>query len=224
MLVAQDITVQPVITQEAKTAIVIPGPETVQVLMTEPKGQSTGALVTIPNPSKFTLVRARKDLFTVVQPTQLDSNQWFFSLPPGKYLVTVTQFDPEKGIDEQNIPVTIGQPDPTPDPGPDPDPDPVPGEGDMAKVASLAPPDVVTTERLIALYKTETSSEVVFEKRKEIMRTRPNQSFNWNPFIVTLNQELAKGDYVQNIRTLATLLESRVTTTCVNGVCYKTMK
>jgi len=56
------------------------------------------------------------------------------------------------------------------------------------------------------------------------MRTRPNQSFNWNPFIVTLNQELAKGDYVQNIRTLARLLESRVTTTCVNGVCYKTMK
>lgn len=228
LLCVQDITAVPVITQEAKTAIVIPGPENVQVLLTEPKGQATGALVTIAQPAKFTLVRARRDLFTVVQPSKLNDTQWFFSLPPGKYLVTVTQFDPEKGIDEQSLPVTVPELGSNPDPDPEPDPtdpvDPVPGQGNMARVASLAPNDVVTTEALIKLYKTGTDQALVIQARKDIMRQRPDQTTFWNQFIVALNQEVVKGDYVTNIRNLAKLLESRVTTTCVNGVCYKTMK
>ena len=214
LLCFQDITAIPVVVQEAKSAIVINSPNSVQVLLQEPKGTSTGAVVTVPEPAKFILVRARKDLFTVIQPTQMNDTQWFLSLPPGKYLVTVTQFDPEKGIDEQNLPITIGS-------SPDPDPVPVPG---MGRVALLAPVDIETTTALIDLYKTGTDSAAVSQKRKDILRTRSNQNANWNPFVLALNEEVVKGDYVQNIRSLATLLEARVTTTCVNGVCYKTMK
>ncbi len=218
-----DITAQPVVVQEAKSAVVIPGDGQVQLLIEGPRSPSTGFVVTVSEPAKFIRLKAQKDLFTVVQPTRISDTQWFFSAPPGTYAVTVTQFDPELGINEDYLKIQVDPlgPGPPPiDPGPGPPPSPVPS---IDRVAALAPTDVVTAEMLINLYKTETDPTRVFERRKEIMRQRASYEANWNPFIVALNEELSRGDYVTNLRALAAALEKRITQTCVGGVCYKQM-
>jgi len=221
-----DISARPVIAQEAKSAIVIPVESGVQLLIEEPGQLTTGFIVTVPQPTRFIRLKAPKDLFTVISPTKLNDNEWFFLAPPGIYAVTVTQFDPESGIDEQYLRVEIdGKPVPDipSEPGPDP-PVPSPGMEGVLKLASLAPKDIVTTELLIQLYRTETVPARVFELRKAIMRSRKDQAENWNPFIVAFNEELAKVDYVSGLRYLADALEKRIETTCINGTCYKVMR
>jgi hypothetical protein len=216
-----EITYQVVTVQEAKSAIVVPSDNGVQVLLQDPKGQSTGFTVTVPEPKKFIRLKAQKDLFNVIQPAQLDDTTWFFSAPQGTYAVTVTQFDPETGIDEHYLKVVVGdgvtEPEPTDPPVPvDP--------GRMGKLAALAPNDAITAQLLIDLYKSETEPAKVYERRKAIMRERASFANNWNPFIVAFNEEFKTGDYVTNLRQLAAALEARMTTVCINGTCYKSMR
>jgi len=223
LFLLMDISARPVSTQEAKSAVVIPTDTGVQVLLEEPGKVTTGFIVTVPQPSKFIRLKAQKDLFTVISPTKLNDNEWYFPAPPGIYAVTVTQFDPESGIDEQYLRVVIdGKPIPE-EPGPDPPVTPSPGMEGVLRVAGLAPKDVVTTELLIQLYRTETEPARVFELRKAIMRSRDDQATNWNPFIVAFNEELAKVDYVSGLRYLADALEKRITVNCINGTCYRVM-
>lgn len=215
-----EITHQVVTVQEAKSAIVVPAENGVQVLLQEPAGTSTGFTVTVPEPKRFIRLKAQKDLFTVIQPTQLDATTWFFSAPQGTYAVTVTQFDPETGIDEHYMKVVVGEGVAEPEPTPPPPVDP----GRMGRLAALAPNDVITAQLLIDLYKTETVPSKVYERRLAIMRERSSYSSNWNPFIVAFNEEFKTGDYVTNLRQLAAALEARITTVCINGTCYKSMR
>lgn len=214
-----EITYQVVTVQEAKSAQVVPSDNGVQVLLQDPKGQSTGFTVTVPEPKKFMRLKAQKDLFNVIQPSQLNANTWFFSAPQGTYAVTVTQFDPETGIDEHYMKVVIGEK-PTDPPVPVDPVDP----GRMGRLAALAPNDAITAQLLIDLYKSETEPAKVYERRKAIMRERASFANNWNPFIVAFNEEFKTGNYVTNLRQLAAALEARMTTVCINGTCYKSMR
>jgi hypothetical protein len=77
---------------------------------------------------KFKRLKARRD-GQRIEPEALSETQYLFA-GKGRYVVEVTVFDPEKGIDETELSFEIGgTPDPEPEPGPGPDPGPEPGPG-----------------------------------------------------------------------------------------------
>lgn len=78
------------------------------------------AVINVKSDSKFVRVTARKNLLEVADLKKLNERQWLLS-SPGTFLVEVFTFDPDKGLDEARVQVTLGNPDPTP-PGPIPGP------------------------------------------------------------------------------------------------------
>lgn len=217
-LLPQEPTATEVLVQKAETAQVIQSEKYVEVILGKPSDRYNGFLITVFNPSKFVRVKAQKDLFTVISPKQLNDNQWLFTAPPGTYAITITQFDPDKGIDEKYLKVVIGEEEGEEEEVPPPPPLP-----SFDRVVKLAPADVETTLRLIEIFKTETDPLKVRQRREEVMRTR-NFQYDWNPFIRALNEELAKTDYIKGIRAVAVGLESRISVVCTNGVCTYQMK
>jgi hypothetical protein len=83
------------------------------------------AIIKATTPAKFLKLRARTSLFQSVELEKISNTEWLLS-QPGKYAVEATSFDPEKGIDEKTIEITLdGSPEPPPEPGPTP-PGPTP--------------------------------------------------------------------------------------------------
>lgn len=96
------------------------------------------AVVSIESAYKFTRIRARCN-GTKIDGVQLSDSRILYT-KPGKYELEITGFDPEKGIDDQELAFEIGGEVP-PTPGPDPAPDPdQPGKFDnlAAKVSAIA--------------------------------------------------------------------------------------
>jgi hypothetical protein len=88
------------------------------------------AFLTVTTDFKFVRVRARQNLFESTIVVKLSETEYIL-LGSGKYAVDVTAFDPERGIEEKNLVVDLGDvapPDPTPTPGPSPSPNTVPDD------------------------------------------------------------------------------------------------
>lgn len=88
------------------------------------------AFIKVTTDYKFVRVRARQNLFEATIVIKLSDTE-FILLGSGKYAVDVTAFDPERGIDEKNLVIDLGDvvpPDPTPTPGPSPNPNTVPDD------------------------------------------------------------------------------------------------
>jgi hypothetical protein len=83
------------------------------------------AIVKVTTSAKFVKLSARKSLFEFADLEKLSDNEWLIT-SPGKYLVEAVTFDPDKGIDERRIEITLGEPEPVPPPKPDPIPVPPP--------------------------------------------------------------------------------------------------
>jgi hypothetical protein len=94
------------------------------------------AAIKVVTAAKFVKVSARKSLFEFADLIKRSETEWFLA-GTGKYLVEVTTFDPERGIEEKRIEIVIGaNPDPIPDP-PKPDPIPVPPKPDVSNVYNV---------------------------------------------------------------------------------------
>lgn len=92
---------------------------------------SSVVVVKVETDFKFRRVKAYRD-GSKVEAEQLNETEYLFS-GAGKYLVDVTVFDPDKGIDDTQITFFIGSsptpPGPEPGPQPKPEPEPAPPEG-----------------------------------------------------------------------------------------------
>ena len=96
------------------------------------------AAIKIVTASKFVKVSARKSLFEFADLIKRSETEWFLA-GSGKYLIEVTTFDPEKGIEEKRIELVIGvSPDPIPDPKPDPVPPPKPDVSNVYNVGQIS--------------------------------------------------------------------------------------
>ena len=73
---------------------------------------------------KFSRIKARQN-GNRIEPERLADNSYLFA-GAGSYVVEVTVFDPERGIDDAEVTFSIGGK-PTPPPGPTPEPEPEPG-------------------------------------------------------------------------------------------------
>jgi len=92
-----------------------------------------------------------------VEPEKVGEATYLFA-GAGSYVVEVTVFDPEKGIDDKEIAFTIGgkpsPPGPTPEPEPEPEPSVVPNEYGVGLVAfQNAPSDTANAKAWAGMYR-----------------------------------------------------------------------
>jgi hypothetical protein len=92
---------------------------------------------------KFKRLKARRD-GQRVEAEPLSETQWLFA-GKGKYVVEITVFDPERGIDDTELSFEIGAgpkpppgPEPEPEPGPQPEPPAGPFDNLAIRVAALS--------------------------------------------------------------------------------------
>jgi len=107
---------------------------------------------------KFQRVKARQN-GNRVEPEKLGENVYLFA-GAGAYVVEVTVFDPDKGIDDAEVKFEIGgkpkppTPDPTPDPEPEPKPDIVPNDYGVGQLTyDMAPADAVNASKFAKAYR-----------------------------------------------------------------------
>ena len=105
---------------------------------------------------KFTRLRAKQN-GNRIEPEKVGEATYLFA-GAGSYVVEVTVFDPEKGIDDKEVSFTIGgkpsPPGPTPEPTPPPDPSVVPNEYGVGLVAlTNAPSDAANAKAWANLYR-----------------------------------------------------------------------
>jgi hypothetical protein len=119
-------------------------------------------LLEVKSDYKFQRVRARVS-GNRVEPEKLADNVYLFA-GAGAYVVEVTVFDPDKGIDDAEIKFEIGgkpkppTPDPTPDPEPEPEPEPkpdiVPNDYGVGQLTyDMAPADAANAAKFAAAYR-----------------------------------------------------------------------
>lgn len=106
---------------------------------------------------KFSRLRARQN-GNRIEPEKVGENSYLFA-GAGEYVVEVTVFDPERGIDDAEVKFSIGgrpspPPGPTPEPEPEPDPSVVPNEYGVGLVSlQNAPSDVANARAWAAVYR-----------------------------------------------------------------------
>ncbi len=106
---------------------------------------------------KFTRLKAKQN-GNRIEPEKVGEATYLFA-GAGSYVVEVTVFDPEKGIDDKEVTFTIGgkpsPPGPTPDPTPEPpDPSVVPNEYGVGLVAfENAPSDTANAKAWAGMYR-----------------------------------------------------------------------
>lgn len=121
------------------------------------------ALIDVRHQAKFPRVKVRRSLFDLVPIERLSDSQWLV-IGAGRYLVEVTTFDPELGLDERSFELLIGEspsppiPDPLPDPpAPIPPPIPdviVPNDYNVGMIAlKTAPHDAPGAKSIAAIYR-----------------------------------------------------------------------
>ena len=113
-------------------------------------------IVDIKTAYKFTRIKAKQN-GQRVEPEQVADNSYLFA-GAGQYVLEITVFDPEKGIDDKEITFTIGgkpsPPGPTPEPTPPPDPSVVPNEYGVGLVAfENAPSDTANAKAWAGMYR-----------------------------------------------------------------------
>jgi hypothetical protein len=117
-------------------------------------------LLEVKSDYKFQRVKARQN-GNRVEPEKLADNVYLFA-GAGAYVVEVTVFDPDKGIDDAEIKFDIGgkpkppTPDPTPDPEPEPEPKPdiVPNDYGVGLLTyQLAPADAPNAVKFAKAYR-----------------------------------------------------------------------
>ena len=109
---------------------------------------------------KFSRLRARQN-GNRIEPEKIGDYSYLFA-GPGSYVVEVTVFDPDKGIDDAEVSFTIGgnpkppEPDPTPDPEPEPEPKPdvVPNDYNLGQLTyDETPADQANATKFAKLYR-----------------------------------------------------------------------
>lgn len=113
-------------------------------------------IVDIKTGYKFTRIKAKQN-GQRVEPEQVADNSYLFA-GAGQYVLEITVFDPEKGIDDKEVTFTIGgkpsPPGPTPEPTPPPDPSVVPNEYGVGLVAfENAPSDTANAKAWAGMYR-----------------------------------------------------------------------
>jgi hypothetical protein len=114
-------------------------------------------LLEVKSDYKFQRVRARVS-GNRVEPEKLADNVYLFA-GAGAYVVEVTVFDPDKGIDDAEIKFEIsGKPVPPPEPEPEPEPEPkpdiVPNEYNVGQLTyDMAPSDAANAAKFAAAYR-----------------------------------------------------------------------
>lgn len=114
-------------------------------------------IVDIRTAYKFTRIKAKQN-GQRVEPELMADNSYLFA-GAGQYVLEITVFDPERGIDDKEITFTIGgkptpPPGPTPDPTPEPSPSVVPNEYGVGLVAlTNAPSDVANAKAWAGMYR-----------------------------------------------------------------------
>ena len=107
---------------------------------------------------KFSRLRARQN-GNRIEPEKIGDNSYLFA-GAGSYVVEVTVFDPEKGIDDTEVSFTIGgqpkppTPDPTPEPDPEPEPAVVPNDYNVGLLTyQETPADAANAAKFAKLYR-----------------------------------------------------------------------
>ena len=114
-------------------------------------------LLDVKSDYKFTRLKARQN-GQRIEPEKVGENSYLFA-GAGSYVVEVTVFDPEKGIDDKEVVFVIGgkptpPPGPTPEPTPPPDPSVVPNEYGVGLVAyENAPSDTANAKAWAGMYR-----------------------------------------------------------------------
>lgn len=113
-------------------------------------------LLDIKTDYKFSRIRARQNGMRI-EPEKLGENSYLFA-GSGLYVVEVTVFDPDKGIDDKEVSFTISgspkPPGPTPEPEPEPTPDVVPNDYGVGLLTFRdVPADAANLERFARLYR-----------------------------------------------------------------------
>lgn len=113
-------------------------------------------IVDIKTAYKFARIKAKQN-GQRVEPEQVADNSYLFA-GAGQYVLEITVFDPEKGIDDKEVTFTIGgkpsPPGPTPEPTPPPDPSVVPNEYGVGLVAfENAPSDTANAKAWAGMYR-----------------------------------------------------------------------
>lgn len=103
---------------------------------------------------KFSRLRARQN-GNRIEPEKVGDNSYLFA-GAGSYVVEVTVFDPEKGIDDAEVSFTIGgkpKP-PEPEPEPEPKPDVVPNDYGLGQLTyDETPSDAANASKFAKLYR-----------------------------------------------------------------------
>ena len=111
-------------------------------------------LLDIKTDYKFTRIKAKQN-GNRIEPEKLGENSYLFA-GAGSYVVEVTAFDPEKGIEDKEVSFTIGgQPKP-PEPGPTPPPGPavVPNDYSLGQLTyDETPADAANATKFAQLYR-----------------------------------------------------------------------
>ncbi len=155
---------------KAKSLIGVTSPKVVgdRILVGEDSRPSvaTVAIITVKSDAKFVRLVARKSIFEKGSLEKISDTEWLLS-GSGRFIVEATSFDPDKGIDENAIEVTLDQapppgpdpkPEPEPDPEPTPNPTPVPNEYNVGKVSlQNAPKDQPMAMQIANMYRSSAS-------------------------------------------------------------------
>ena len=165
---------------------------------------SPAALITISSNYKFIRVKARQSLFEYGALAKISATEYLL-VGTGKYALEVTAFDPELGIDEKIILITLGD---APPPIPDPDvptppgPSPIPDDefGNLARKISDLSKNLPKRKEVALLYEEAAKSltenpastinsvvQVLTDKRKTVLGT---DSAKWDALVTKLNEEL----------------------------------
>lgn len=143
---------------------------------------------------KFKRVKARRD-GQRTEPEPLSETQFLFA-GKGKYVVEVTVFDPEKGIDDTEITFEIGgQPaPPKPDPDPEPEPEPNPPEPPAGPFDNLAIRVAALSIRLTPEQRTKwvTTLETVVAKMDSLQFRRVEDARSYIRSAGLANPELSR--------------------------------
>ena len=113
-------------------------------------------LLDVKSDYKFTRLKAKQN-GNRIEPEKVGEATYLFA-GAGSYVVEVTVFDPEKGIDDKEVTFTIGgkpsPPGPTPEPEPEPEPSVVPTEYGVGLVAfQNAPSDTANAKAWAGMYR-----------------------------------------------------------------------
>jgi len=105
---------------------------------------------------KFSRIKAKKD-GSRIEPEKVGESSYLFA-GAGQYVVEVTAFDPDKGIDDKEVSFTIGgkptPPGPPPEPEPEPTPNVVPNDYGVGLLTyQETPADLANAAKFAKLYR-----------------------------------------------------------------------